>query len=65
MTFQDHSMNIAYKCGAYQAIAQMMRDAVRELQTAEDDYDRKWAQEKLERLADQLDETQQRFEEAV
>ena len=65
MKFQNHSMNIAYQCGAYQAISQMMRDAIRELQVAEDDFDRKWAQEKLIRLADQLDETQQKFEETV
>ena len=61
----DHMMNIAYQCGAYQSIAQMMRDTVRELIAAEDDFDRKWAEDKLGRLADQLDETQQRFEEAV
>jgi Arc/MetJ-type ribon-helix-helix transcriptional regulator len=61
----DYMMNTAYQCGAYQAISQMMRDAIRELQVAEDDFDRKWAQDKLIRLADQLDETQEKFEEAA
>jgi len=61
----EYSMNTAYQLGAYQAIAGMMRDAIRELQAAEDDFDRKWAQDKLMRLADQLDEAQQKFEETV
>ena len=61
----NYMMNTAYQMGAYQAIAQMMRDAIRDLASAEDDYDRQWAQDKLMRLADQLAETQQKFEETV
>ena len=62
MTFQDHAMSTAYKMGAYKAIAEMMRDRIRELQAAEDDWDRKWATDRLVMLAEQFDETKETFE---
>ena len=65
MTFQDHAMNTAYQMGAYQALASMMSERIRELQAAEDDYDRKWAMDRLIMLADQLDETKAKFEKVV
>ena len=65
MTFQDHSMKMAYQLGAYQAIAEMMRDRIRELEAAQDDFDRKWAMDRLVSLAEQLDETEERFEKKV
>ena len=65
MTFQDHAMSTAYQMGAYKAIAEMMRDAVRQLEGAEDEYDREWAMKRLVMLADQLEETESKFEKEV
>jgi hypothetical protein len=65
MTFQDHAMSTAYQMGAYKAIAEMMQDRIRELQAAEDDYDRKWAMDRLIMLADQLEETKEKFQKVV
>jgi Arc/MetJ-type ribon-helix-helix transcriptional regulator len=65
MTFQDHAMSTAYQMGAFKAIAEMMRDAVRELEGAKDKYDREWAMKRLVMLADQLDETKENFEKEV
>ena len=65
MTFQDYSMNTAYQMGAYKAIAQMMRDAIRDLDAAADDYDRNWAMSRLMMLAEQLEETEAKFEKEV
>ena len=62
MTFQDHAMNTAYQMGAYQALASMMSERIRELQAAEDDYDRKWAMDRLVSLAEQFEETKAKFE---
>jgi hypothetical protein len=47
------SYELAYQMGTYRALAQMMRDAVRELENAQDEYDRKWAEGRLSRLAEQ------------
>ena len=62
MKFQDYAMSTAYQMGAYKAIAEMMRDRIREYQEGEDDFDRKWAMDRLIMLADQLDETEETFE---
>ena len=61
MKFQDTAMNTAYQMGAYKAIAEMMRDRIREYQDGEDDFDREWAMKRLVMLADQLDETEENF----
>ena len=61
MKFQDAAMNTAYQMGAFKAIAEMMRDRIREYQDGEDDFDRKWAMKRLVMLADQLDETEEKF----
>jgi len=61
MKFQDTAMNIAHQMGAYKAIAEMMRDRIREYQGGEDDFDREWAMKRLVMLADQLDETEEKF----
>ena len=61
MKFQDTAMNTAYQMGAYKAIAEMMRDRIREYQDGEDDFDREWAMKRLVMLADQLDETEEKF----
>jgi Arc/MetJ-type ribon-helix-helix transcriptional regulator len=64
MTFQDHAMSTAYQMGAYKAIAEMMRDAVRELQSG-DEFERDWATKRLVMLADQLEETEEKFKKEV
>ena len=39
------------------AMARMFRDAVNELNTAEDEWDRKWARQRLDMLAEQTNDT--------
>ena len=65
MTFQDHAMNTAYQMGAYQSIAEMMSDRIRELEAAQDDFDREWAMKRLVMLAEQFEETKEKFEKEV
>ena len=48
--------NYAYQSGSFMALAKMFRDAVRELDAAQDDFDRKWAMIKLRNLAEQTDD---------
>ena len=62
MKFQDYSMSIAYRMGSYQAIAGMMADAVRDLNAAQDDYDRRWATQRLTMLAEQYAEAHAKYE---
>lgn len=52
---------MSYKLGVYQAIAEMMRDRIRELEAAQDDFDREWEMKRLVMLAEQLDEAEERF----
>ena len=65
MKFRDQSLTMAYQMGSYQSIAEMMRDRIRELDSAEDDFDREWATKRLIMLADQFDETKEKFQKAV
>ena len=61
--FSDQLYNTSYKLGAYQAIAEMMRDAVRQLEAAQPgSFEQDWARRQLVILADQFDETNERFE---
>ena len=62
---KDYMMNTAYQLGAFQALAEMMRDRILELQNAEDDFDRKWATDRLVMLAEQFDETRAKFAEVA
>lgn len=48
--------NYAYNCGAFMALAKMMRDKIRELDS-DDEHTRKWARRTLDSLADQTDDT--------
>jgi hypothetical protein len=48
--------NYAYQSGAFMAMAKMFRDAVRDLDTAEDEWDRKWARQRLDMLSEQTNE---------
>lgn len=56
----NYMMNTAYQMGAYQAIAGMMRDSIRELDS-DCEFTREWAQRRLVSLADQLEETEAKF----
>lgn len=61
--FSDHAYNNAYQLGTYQALAEMMRDAVRQMEAAQPgSFEQDWARRQLVMLADQLDETTERFE---
>ncbi len=46
----------ARQLGTFQALAEMLRDQVRELDSADNDFDRTWARTRLTSLADQYDE---------
>lgn len=48
--------NYAYDSGAFMAMAKMFRDAVREMNAANDEWDRKWAKQRLDMLSEQTDE---------
>jgi hypothetical protein len=61
----DYTMDQAYKLGTYSAIAQMMRDAIRRLDAADDEYTREWAMRCLRSLADQLDKAEEKFKKEV
>jgi truncated hemoglobin YjbI len=64
MTFQDQSFNTAYQCGAYKAIAEMMRDAIRDMDS-DNEFTAEFAVSRLKMLADQLDETEKKFKKEV
>ena len=49
--------NYAYHSGAFMALSKMLAAAVRELEAAQDDFDRKWAMIKLSNLAEQTEDT--------
>lgn len=65
MIFKSHSMNIAYQMGSYKAIAEMMGDRIRDLSTADSDFEREWAMKMLVSLADQLDDAKHKFSQEV
>lgn len=62
--FTDSTYKMAYRCGSYQAIAQMMAESIREL-NSDCDFTREWAQRRLVSLAEQLEETEKKFEKEV
>jgi hypothetical protein len=49
--------NYAYHSGSFMALSKMFAAAVRELEAAEDDFDRKWAMIKLRNLVEQTEDT--------
>jgi hypothetical protein len=64
----DYTMDTAYKLGTYQAIADMMRRDIRNLdaaQKADDEFMADWAMRCLRSLADQLDEAEEKFKKEV
>ena len=52
----------SYQLGSYQALAAMMRDKIRDLAAADNDFDRAWATRNLMQLAEQYDEARAGFE---
>ena len=50
------SKNYAYDSGAFMAMAKMFRDAVREMNAADDEWDRRWGKRRLDMLAEQTDD---------
>ena len=62
---KDYMMDTAYKLGTYNAIASMMRDAIRALDAADDDFTREWQMRNLRSLADQLDEAEIKMQKEV
>ena len=66
MSFTDHAMKTARECGSYKAIAGMMRDAIRTLDTADaGSVTEEFAMMSLRSLADQFEETVEKFEKEV
>lgn len=66
MDFYDHSMKTARECGSYRAIAGMMRDAILRLEAADaDSVEAKFAMMSLVSLAQQYDNTVEKFEKEV
>ena len=65
-TFFDQSMKTARECGAYKAIAGMMAERIRQLETAEaGTWEAEFAMSNLVSLAQQFEETVERFEKEV
>lgn len=62
--FTDLAMITARQMGSYKAIAEMMADSIRELDT-DCEFTREWAKRRLVSLADQLDETTQEYQKEV
>ena len=54
----------ARQAGAYQAIAEMMRDSIRELESG-DEFARDWAMQRLSSLANQYEETVENYQKEV
>lgn len=52
--------NYAYESGSFMALARMMSDAVKELETTTE-YDREWALTRLRLLAEQTDDVLKEF----
>ena len=66
MTFRDHAMNTACQLGAYKAIAGMMAERIRILDSTEaGSMEAEFAMMNLVSLAKQFEETVERFEKEV
>lgn len=57
--------DMARQLGTYSAIAQMMRDAIRKLDAANDDWTIEWERKHLTALAEQLDEAEEKMKKEV
>jgi len=66
MTFIDQSMKTARECGSYKAIAGMMAERIRNLDEAEaGSITEEFAMMSLRSLAEQFEETVEKFETEV
>jgi hypothetical protein len=54
----------ARQAGAYQAIAEMMTESIRDMNST-DEWTREWAQRRLVSLADQFEETVENYKKEV
>jgi len=65
---KDYILETAHKLGTYQAIADMMRRDIRNLdaaQAAGDEFMSEWHMRSLRSLADQMDEAEKKFKKEV
>ena len=65
---KDYMMETAHKLGTYQAIADMMRRDIRNLDAAQaegDEFMAEWHMRSLRSLADQMDEAEKKFKKEV
>ena len=54
----------ARQAGSYQAIAEMMTESIRDMNST-DEWTREWAQRRLVSLADQFEETVEKYQKEV
>ena len=54
----------ARQAGSYQAIAEMMTESIRDMNST-DEWTREWAQRRLVSLADQFEETVENYQKEV
>lgn len=64
MSFTDLAMVTARKCGSYEAIASMMADSIRDLDS-DSEFTRDWAKTRLVSLAEQFEKTVEEFKKEV
>ena len=57
--------DMARQLGTYSAIAQMMRDAIRKLDSSDDPWRIEWERKHLTGLADQLDAAEEKMKKEV
>jgi len=60
----DNIALIARQCGSYQAIAEMMTESIRDLDS-KDGFEQEWALRRLRSLADQFEETVKKYQKEV
>ena len=66
MTYIDQSMKTARECGSYKAIADMMKTNIRRIEAAEkDSWEAEFAMMNLVSLAQQFEETVEKFQKEV
>ena len=66
MKFEDYAMQTAHECGAYKAIAGMMRDNIRQIEAAEaGSFEADWAMKSLVMLAQQLEDFEENLKKEV
>ena len=64
MSFNDLAMLTARKAGAYEAIAEMMSESIRDLDS-DSEFTRDWAKTRLVSLAEQFEKTVEEYKKEV